>query len=101
MGAKSKVEVLIALKDVPVGAIVTKPTGEKKYRVADKISFFGKHPETGDSIDSVSFTGVRFLVAEESAHIDCQPLEHVVKWKTTLQDLASSLGCWVDEIEDK
>lgn len=77
--------VLLPIGEVPIGAKVTKKTGEKVYSVADKITLYG----LGGEIKPISPLGVRFMIPSEdcTGNISAAPLDLVVCWHASLEDL--------------
>lgn len=54
-------KVILEAQDVPLGSTVTKKTGEKEYRITDRIKIFG---ENISQKEIIADDGTRFLVAD-------------------------------------
>ena len=81
-------KVILPVKDVPIGSIVTKPTGEKEYTVRKTIKIYGLSKEL-DPQEMMS-DGVRFLVSDNGDLTAIQENKEVA-WNVDPADLYSYL----------
>lgn len=84
-------KVILPISEVPHGAIVTKPTGEKRYEVADKINIFGN---ANVALKVEQPDNVRFMIPVDmsmSGFMAVTP-DYSVAWEISEEDLYSYLG---------
>lgn len=91
-------KVLIEAKEIPVGGIVTKKTGEKQYIIRDDIKIYGSTgPEQTETLRELrADRDTRFMVSEDCTiniisgntellwHVDAEELYRYLYHKTQL-----------------
>ena len=74
-------KVLLPAKDIPIGSIVTRPTGEKKYELRDKIEVSPHQKIEADP-------NTRFLVGKDMSFIICAISgESELAWEVSPEEL--------------
>lgn len=83
------IEVLLPIGVMPEGAKVCKVGGTKVYRLVDQIRVYD-HASGKEIV--VSSDKVRYLTNHDG-HMAGYPLDHVVKWMTTVREFKG----WLDD----
>lgn len=78
-------KVILHVREIPIGAVVTKITGQKRYIVKDKIQIFGDPSRREIKADD----NTRFLYAENG--ISCVSGDLEVVWELTDDQLSQFL----------
>jgi hypothetical protein len=79
MNYKQKIKVIMPVRDIPEGSEVTKPIGNKQYRLLREIRIFGDEPLNIKADDGSAFIGV-------DAYFNVVSADQELAWVTTIEE---------------